>query len=129
MKSIEKIKFGGTSFEIDDLANKVLIGEKVATSSLLEYYLIGKKKRSKTGNLFSILDSADREVAVVRIEKIENVKFGDITEEFAKEEGDGSLDNWRTIHEPYYSELLSSVGKELNKDTLLVCEWFKIVSD
>jgi len=91
--------------------------------------LIGKKKRSKTGDLFSILDSADREVAVVRIEKIEIVKFGDITEEFAKEEGDGSLDNWRTIHEPYYFQLLFSVGKELNRDTLLVCEWFNIVPD
>ncbi len=99
---------------------------KVATLSLLEYYLIGKKKRSKTGDLFSILDSADKKVAVVRIEKIEIVKFGDITEVFAKEEGDGSLENWLVIHKPYYSHLLSLVGKELNEDSLLVCEWFKV---
>lgn len=123
--NIEKIKFGSLPSEMDELASKVITGEKIATSSLLDLYLIGKKKRSKEGNLFSILNSADEEVAIVRIEKIQIVKFKDITEEFAKEEGDGSLDNWKAIHIPYYSKLLSSIGKELGAETLLVCEWFK----
>lgn len=124
--NIEKIKFGSSPAEIDDLANKVIMGEKTATSSLLDLYLIGKKKQSKEGSLFSILNSVDKEVAIVRIEKIQLVRFGDITEEFAKEEGDGSLSNWKTIHIPYYSQLLSTIEKELSEDTLLVCEWFKI---
>lgn len=33
--NIEKIKFGSSLSEVDDLANKVLTGEKAATSSLL----------------------------------------------------------------------------------------------
>ena len=74
-----------------------------------------------------ILNSTNREVAKVRIEKIETKKFGDITEEFAIEEGDESLENWQAIHLPYYSGLLSSIGKELNTNTLLVCEWFRVV--
>lgn len=126
-QTIQKIKFGGTTFEMDDLADKVLTGEKVATSSLLEYYLSGKKKRSKTGDLFSVLNSTGKEVAVIKIEKIQIVKFGDITEEFAKEEGDGNLENWKSIHEPYYARLLSLTGKELDAETLLVCEWFKVI--
>ena len=125
--NIEKIKFGCSSSEVDDLANKVMMGKKVATSSLLDYYLIGKKKQSKVGDCFSILNSVDKEVVVVRVERIETVKFGDISEEFAKEEGDGSLENWRIIHESYYSQLLSEIGKDLNAETLLVCEWFKVV--
>lgn len=124
---IEKIKFGSSPVEINDLANKVLSGEKVSTSSLLDYYLFGLKKPGKVGNYFSILNSSEEEIAVVKIEKIETVKFGNITESFAIEEGDGDLENWIAIHQPYYSKLLSQIGKELNADTLLVCEWFKVV--
>lgn len=86
--SLETIKFGSSPYEVDELAYKVLKQEKVATSSLLDYYLIGKKKRRKIGDCFAILNSDDEEVAIVRIERINTFKFGDIGEEFAKEEGD-----------------------------------------
>ncbi len=114
---------------MDNLANKVLNGEKTSTSSLLDYYLIGLKKQSKIGDHFSILNSFGEEVTIVSIEKIEVIKFGNITAKFAIEEGDGSLDNWKAIHQPYYSQLLSKIGKTLNEDTLLVCEWFKVVNN
>jgi len=93
-KKIEKIRFSGSPRDIDDLANKVLAGEKVATSSLSDYYLIGLKKPGKVGDYFSVLNSLGEEVAIVIIEKIEIRKFRDITESFAIEEGDGSLINW-----------------------------------
>lgn len=124
---MEKIKFGSLPVEVDDLANKVLRGEKTATSSLLDYYNLGLKKMSKIGDRFSISNSLDKEIAVVRIIQIEVDGFGDITETFAKEEGDGSLENWKAIHRPYYSKLLADIGRELNEDTLLVCEWFELV--
>lgn len=124
---IDRIKFGSTSVEIDNLANKVLIGKKVATSSVLDYHLQGLKRKSKVEDCFSVLDSSEKEVAIVRIEKIEIVKFGDITENFAIEEGDGSLENWQAIHKLYYSKLLSEIGKELSSETPLVCEWFKVI--
>lgn len=102
-------------------------GEKVATSSLLDYHLQGLKPASKVGDYFSIQNSSDKEVAIVRVEKIEVIKFGDITKTFAIEEGDGSLENWLAIHRPYYSKLLTEIGKELSQDTLLVCEWFRVI--
>ena len=124
---IGKIKFGSSPNDIDDLASKVLTGEKTATSSLLDYYFMGLKKMSEIGSYFSILNSFDKEIAIVRIEKIKIIRFKDVTEEFAIQEGDGSLENWLIIHQPYYSGLLSEIGKELGVDTLLVCEWFKVV--
>jgi len=126
---MEEMQFGSSLHEIDELAHKVLTGEKVATSSLLDYYLIGKKKQSKIGDIFSILNSAKEEVAKIRIIRIETRKFGEITKEFAEEEGDDSLENWRAIHLLYYSRLLSEIGKELNQDTALVCEWFEIIEE
>lgn len=75
---MEKVKFGDSFAEIDDLANKVLSGEKVATSSLLIYHERGLKIKSTVGDYFSVLNSLDKEVAIVRIEKIEIIKFGNI---------------------------------------------------
>lgn len=124
---MEKIQFGSTPNEINELAQKVLSGEKVATSSLLDYYLTGKKKQSNIGDIFSVLNSAKEEVVKIKIIRIETRRFGHITEEFAIEEGDGGIENWRAIHLPYYSQLLSKIGEVLNQDTLLVCEWFVIL--
>ena len=127
MKITQRIKFGKEKEEIDELANKILSGEKTATSSLLEYYNAGLKKMSQIGDYAYIVDSADKEKAVVRIWKIEIRKFGSISETFAKEEGDGSLGNWLEIHKKYYSEQLTEIGKELTSDTELVCEWYELV--
>jgi len=126
---MDKIQFGSTPQEMDELAHKVLTGEKVATSSLLDDYLTGKKKESRVGDIFLIMNAANEEIARVRIIKVETRKFGEITEEFAHEEGDGNLENWRAIHFPYYSRLLSAMGRELDTETLLVCEWFEVVEE
>lgn len=120
----QKIQFGDNT---DELAGKVLSGEKTATSSLHDYYRLQLKEMSNVGDYAEILDSNGKEVCIVEIEKIEIIKFKDITERFAMEEGDGSLDNWLKIHTHYYSGLLAKIGKELTSNTELVCEWFKVV--
>ena len=125
---MQQIKFGKEKEEIDQLAQQVLSGEKTATSSLLDYYQLNLKKMSQVGDYMAILDSEDKEVTIVQIEKIEIVRMKDIDEVFAIEEGDGSLTNWLEIHTKYYSEQLRKIGKELTGNTKLVCEWFKIVS-
>ena len=107
----------------------VLTGEKVATSSLLDYYLEGLKKKSSVGDCLAVLDSCDNQIAIIKIVKTEIRRFGDITESFAIQEGDGSLTNWKAIHRPYYSKLLSSIGKQLTDNTELVCEWFQVIEE
>lgn len=123
---IRTIKFGSTPADTDKLASKVITGEKTATSSIYDYHLMGLKQSANLGEHFSVLNSTDKEVAIIEIEKVDIVSFGDITEEFAIQEGDGSLDNWLAIHRPYYSRLLNDIGKTLDNETLLVCEWFKL---
>lgn len=119
-----KIQFGD---DTDELAKKVLSGEKTATSSLYDYYRLNLKEMSSVGDYASVLDSREDEICIVRIEKIEVVQFKNITETFAIEEGDGNLNNWLKIHTEYYSAQLEKVGKELTGETELVCEWFKVV--
>ena len=129
MRIIQKVKFGSTDKDINELAQKVLNGEKIATCSLFDYYKAGIKKFSKEGDYMAVLNSSDKEVAIVKVTKIEIVRFGSISESFAIEEGDGSLANWKAIHYPYYTKLLSAIDKELTDDTELICEWFQLVSN
>lgn len=124
MEIKHRIQFGG---DTDELAGKVLSGEKIATSSLYDYYRMNLKEMSKVNDYASILDSQGNEICVVIIEKIKILKFQDITEEFAIQEGDGDLHNWLRIHAEYYSMQLDKIGKKLTGDTELVCEWFKVV--
>lgn len=114
---------------MDELASKVLTGEKTATSSLLHYYKENLKKLSTVNDYMAILDSSDNQIAVVRVVKTEIVKFGDVSESFAIDEGDGNLDNWLNIHRPYYSNQLLLIGKELDNNTELICEWFQVVNE
>lgn len=122
-----KFQFGGNADQINDLALKALNRDKTATSSLYDYYLLNIKEMSNVGDLASVRDSNDNEICIVKINKVEIVSFEDITEEFAKEEGDGSLENWLKIHTDYYSLQLAQIGKKLSPNTKLVCEWFCVV--
>lgn len=122
-----QFQFGEDNEQINDLAYKVLNGEKTATSSLYDYYLLNMKEMSKIGDLASVIDSDGKEICIVRVNKIELINFGNITEEFAKEEGDGNLENWLKIHTNYYSTQLAQIGKELMPNTKIVCEWFSII--
>lgn len=125
MRAKHKIKFGSST---DKLAKKVLTGEKIATSSLYEYYSMNLKEMIKEKEYISILDSQDKEVCIVKIDKIEIIEFQNITEEFAIDEGDSNLENWLEIHTEYYSLLLEKIGKKLTGKTKLLCEWFSVIT-
>lgn len=120
-------QFGGTPAETNELAQKVLTGIKTATSSLYDCYLNNSKKMSRIGEYASVRDFGGNEICIVRISKIEKVRFGDISEIFAIEEGDGNLENWLSIHNAHYSAQLEKIGKKLSDDTVLVCEWFGVI--
>lgn len=122
MEIKHRIQFG---CDTDELADKVLSGEKTATSSLYDYSLMNQEE-IKVNEYASILDSQGKEKCIVKIERIEIVDFQDITEEFAVNEGDGCLDNWIKIHTEYYSSLLEKIDKKLTGRTKLVCEWFSV---
>ena len=125
MEIKHKIQFGD---QTDELAQKVLLGIKTATSSLYYHYCLNLKKISKVNDYASVLDSLGNEICIIRIEKIKIIQFQNITETFAIEEGDGNLENWLKIHTKYYSGLLEKIGKKLTHETELVCEWFKVIN-
>lgn len=119
-----KVKFGGTIKEQNELAEKVLTGEKVATSSLYYLQVIGESIPTYVGDCWQIFNGDNQKCCEVKVRQVKNVSFGKITEEFAQEEGDGSLKAWKEIHETYYGNLLKQYNENLTKKTILECVWF-----
>lgn len=117
------IQFGGTEEEQNELANLVKIGEKTATSSLVE--IQQEEDLTQIGDIWKIHDGKSRFICFVEVENVVLKKFSEIDEEFALLEGDGSLKNWTRIHHSYYSFLLEKVGKQLSSETFLECVYFK----
>ena len=125
MEIKHKIQFGTDS---DELAKKVLTKEKIATSSLYDYYCMNLKDTIKENEYVSILDSQNREICIIQITKIEIIEFQNITEEFAIAEGGGNLEKWEEIDKEYYSLVLEKIGKSLTGETKLLCEWFTVIT-
>lgn len=125
MEIKHRIQFGSAA---DELAEKVLKGEKIATSSLYDYYSANLKEMININEYASVLDSRGREICIIQIKRIEVIEFKNITEQFAIDEGDGNLVNWLKIHTEYYSFLLTKIGKRLTGETKLLCEWFTVVT-
>lgn len=117
------IQFGGTQEEQTELANLVEIGEKTATSSLVE--IKQEEDLTQIGDIWEIHDGKNHFICFVEVENVVFKKFSEVDEEFALLEGDGSLENWTRIHHSYYSFLLEKIGKKLNSETLLECIYFK----
>ncbi|MGY3779103.1 ASCH domain-containing protein [Isobaculum melis] len=123
----ELMTFGNTKEMADELAELVLAGEKIATSSLLELYDYREAKISEVGDYALLLNGDSDAVAVVKVVRTTIQRFGDIDEQFAKEEGDGSLANWLAIHLPYYTQQLARIDQPFSNDVLLHCIWFEVV--
>lgn len=119
-----KVKFGGTEKEQNELAKKVITGEKTATSSLMYLQEIGKVSQTSIGDIWIIEDGSGNPKAKVKVTKVEPISFGKITEEFALLEGDGSYQNWYDIHHAYYGDVMKKYGQILTDETILECVYF-----
>ncbi|WP_314208399.1 ASCH domain-containing protein [Vagococcus salmoninarum] len=125
----EIVAFGSSESEQTDLAQLVLQGVKVATSSLAELYPLRQQPLTQVGDIWQIQDGQQRVICYVQVTNVLEQPFGKIDSTFALEEGDGSYANWHQIHETYYASLLKKYGRTLTSQTPLICTWFTLIPD
>lgn len=114
--------FGTTS---DKLANLVKQGLKTATTSAYELYT-KDEPLPQVGDWNIILDQAARPVCVVQDKVVEIIPYEQISAEHAYHEGDGSYQNWRRIHDEYFTKEYQEEGnKEFYPQAPMVCEVFE----
>jgi uncharacterized protein YhfF len=116
--------FGDTPEMADELLDLVLRGIKSATCSLHKAFKDAGDSLPVKGEESYVKDSQGRPRCVIRITKVELVPMNEITEAFARKEGEGdlSLDYWHREHRRYF-ELYCKI----TESELLVCEEFEVV--
>ncbi|MFK5633637.1 MULTISPECIES: ASCH domain-containing protein [unclassified Ornithinimicrobium] len=140
--------FGDTAEVADRLLALVLEGRKTATASARWEYAedalrgapgAGRSAEGdllvraeiavdlpRPGGLSIVLDGAGVPRALIRTTRVQVVRFGEVDEEHARREGEGSLDEWRAVHRAIFAST-APPGQEVTDDTLVVLERFVVV--
>lgn len=113
----------------NNLAELVKQGVKRATTGLHYFYEVEGETLPKVGDLSIIIDWQGIAQCIIETEKVTILPFKEVTEEFAKIEGEGdkSLKYWREVHINAFNRELKEHKKEFREDMLVVCEEFEMV--
>ena len=106
------------------LVELVLQGTKIATAGLAQDHApYTDEPLPKNGDRWILRGFEDEAVAVVETTSASVVPAGEVSLQFAQDEGEGfeSVAHWRAAHERFWSE------HEITDETLILCEYFRIV--
>ncbi|WP_449542097.1 ASCH domain-containing protein [Enterobacter ludwigii] len=136
MAAVEELKVkypGANAWQMGDspelaseLADLIKKGIKTASCGSFASYQ-QEKPAPKIGSYNIILDGQSIPVCVIRLVSMQLVRFCDVTEEFARKEGEGdlSLEYWQKEHqrfftrEGYFSEEMELITEEFEVVELL----------
>lgn len=112
-----------------ELAQLVLEGTKKATASLFDSYEFEDDSLPKKGDHSIITNWQGEAICIIKTTNVEVVPFKNVTEEFARTEGEGdkSLRYWKNCHWDYFSREAKAIGKQADDNMLVVCEKFEVV--
>lgn len=118
----------------DTLVAAILSGAKTTTTGLLEEVRREGGALPAVGQRALVVDSDGEGVAVIETTDVEIKRMGDVDLPFAIDEGEGfeTIDAWRTAHVRFFTspEMVAALGDppvEIDDDTLVVCERFRLV--
>lgn len=113
--------FGDSPDMADSLLVPILSGEKTATCGSYQAY---RQEPSLIGDYCVVLDGSNQPACVIRILAHKLVRFCDVTEAMAAQEGEGdkSLAHWRAEHGAFFSR-----EGNYEPEMLLVFEQFSLI--
>lgn len=115
--------------EPDLLADLVFKGEKTATASAYDLYVLEDEPLPQVGTFDIILDSQNQSVCIVEITKVSVELFNQVSAQHAFKEGEGdkSLVYWRQVHEDFFRDCLGEAGLTFTPESKVVLEEFRKV--
>lgn len=118
----ERWKFGADN---DKLVRLVLNGDKRATTSLYEEYILEGAELPKVGDRSIILFDDEREACLIENVEVIVTEFRNITAElaFIEGEGDKSLAYYRNEH----IKIFKNIDASFSDDSKVVFEVFKVI--
>ncbi len=118
--------FGATPEQADELLGVVLDGTKTATASSRADYVKEGQELPVPGLLGIVLDGTGHPRALVVTTGVRVVPFDQVDADHAREEGEGdrSLEQWRAVHERFFTE---HADGGFQPDMLVVLERFHVL--
>ena len=115
--------------DADFLADLVLKGEKTATASAYDLYVLEDEPLPQEDIFDIILDSQNQAVCIVEITKVSVQPFNQVSAQHAFKEGevDKSLAYWHQVHEDCFAEWLKEAGLTFTSESKVVLEEFRKV--
>jgi dipeptidase E len=110
-----------------------LTGQKTALTGLLQIFEFAQEPIPKSGQRFSLLDSAGESAAIMELTEVRVVPMSAIDDEYARAEGRGYADagEWRSAHQEFFQSegvrALLGTTPIISDDTLVVTERFRRV--
>ena len=134
---MRKAEFGfpGTALR-QQLVDAILRGEKTATAGLLVDLEREGEALAAPGERQIVVDADDRPVAVIELTEVAVCRMADVELDFARDEGEGfeTVAAWRDAHLRFFGSYLDEIriglsnpDWQLDDDTLVVCERFRVV--
>ncbi len=98
--------FGGNPAQADALLELVLAGTKTATATALWDFEVTGEPVPERGSLGIVLDGSGAPRALVGTTEVSVVPFDEVDEAHAHAEGEGdrTLEEWRRVHQRYFTE-------------------------
>lgn len=115
--------------DADECAELVVKGIKQATAGSQWSYEKNNEDLPKVGDVFIVTNWIGEAKAIVETTKIEKTPYNQITETFARIEGEGdkSLEYWRKVHWAFFSREMEPSGAAPTEDMIIVCEHFSTI--
>lgn len=111
----------------DQLLEKYLDGRKIAASGLLAGYQKKHHRLPQINDYWIILSADEVPRCIVRTIHVEFNQFKDISERIALAEADDSLQNWRQIHQDFFTPYLPDLNITNLETTEIFTEFFEVV--
>ena len=107
------------------LTGLVLAGPKRATAGLLEEYAEEGEELEHVGEVLVMVDDDGAELGRIRVTDVQVVPFAEVTDEFARAEGEGYAGHadWAVSHREFWE----ATGAQVHDGTQVVCLWFDLL--
>jgi len=131
-----KAEFGFPGPLRDRLVAAILDGSKTSTTGLVADYEHCGEPLPRVGERMTVVDSADRPVAVIEVTDVLVAPLAQVDLAHAVDEGEGftTVAEWRVDHEAYWHgdemrQAMDDPGFTVHDDTAAVLERFRLVAD
>ena len=122
------LNFEAKGFVGNEKLALVLGGQKTAFFASWPTFSIDMEPLPVSGELYIVVDRANKPQCVIELESVEIVPFNEVTWEMAKQEGeDENLGAWKERQQENLEDEGALVGFEFTHDIKLVFQTFKVV--